>query len=67
MAFGPGEYNAETTALRKQLGAAGIILIVIDGDRGNGVSIQTIDPGLHLQLPTILRTLANNIETVEGN
>lgn len=44
MAFGPGKYDDEVTELRERLQADGIILLVINGCRGEGFSAQL--PGL---------------------
>lgn len=57
---GPGKYDAECTAARKSTGG-GVILIVLDGSRGEGFEVQaTLD---HLMdLPRILRAVAEGIE-----
>ena len=61
MALGPGKYDEEATLLRKKTGAEGIILIVFNGDKGNGFSCQA-SLGVTLRLPSILRELAEKIE-----
>jgi hypothetical protein len=40
MAIGPGKYDAACTAARISCGARGAILIVLEGDQGNGFSCQ---------------------------
>lgn len=38
--IGPGRYDDIVTELRERLGAQGVLLVVINGKRGNGVSQQ---------------------------
>lgn len=40
MAIGPGKYDDVCTQVREQLEAAGVILVVIGGKKGNGFSVQ---------------------------
>jgi hypothetical protein len=61
MAFGPGKYDDETTAIREKLKASGIILIVLGGDKGEGFSAQ-LDFASTMAMPEILRTVADQIE-----
>lgn len=59
--IGPGKYDAEATAARKSAEAKGVVLIVAQGNRGSGFSVQApLD--LILGLPGVLRDLADQIE-----
>jgi hypothetical protein len=61
MALGPGKYDAEVGELRKRLKAHGILLLVVNGDRGSVFSAQL--PGdLTMNMPTVLRDIAKQIE-----
>lgn len=40
MPMGPGKYDAEVTELRQRLKANGILLLVVQGERGSGFSAQ---------------------------
>jgi len=61
MAIGPGIYDEFCTAVREHTGAAAVILIVIQGNRGGGFSCQA-PLEIQFALPKILRTLAESIE-----
>jgi hypothetical protein len=58
--IGPGKYDDVCTAARTTTKAAGVILIVIGGERGSGFSCQT-DAATLLALPDLLETLARQI------
>jgi len=59
--IGPGNYDAECTELRERLNADGAILVIVQGERGNGFSCQI--PGyLISEMPTILRNVADAME-----
>jgi len=59
--IGPGKYDAETTLVMESAKAAGVIIIVIDGDRGEGFSIQaTLE--VTLLLPKMLRMIADDLD-----
>ena len=58
----PGKYDDACTNARRETGAVGVVLIVIAGDHGHGFSVQTAEPDLEKQLPTLLRYVANMIE-----
>lgn len=62
MAVGPGKYDDACTNARRETEAVGVVLIVIAGTHGHGFSVQTADPDLEKQLPTLLRYAANLIE-----
>ena len=60
--IGPGKYDDEATWVRERTKASGVILIVIGGDRGQGFAVQaTVE--VTLSLPTLLRDMADQIET----
>jgi hypothetical protein len=61
MPLGPGKYDDEATEIREKLHAAGIILIVLGGDKGQGFSAQ-LDFAATMAIPEILRTVADQIE-----
>jgi hypothetical protein len=62
MSLGAGKYDEECTSVRETTGAEGVILIVIDGLKGSGFSMQaSLD--ITLRLPAVLRRVANSIET----
>lgn len=61
MALGPGKYDDLATAVREQAHAEGIVLVVIGGDHGGGMAAQ-LPAAMTLTLPTILRTIADEIE-----
>ncbi len=65
MALGPGRYDDLATRVRKLAHARAVVVIVIEGDKGSGFSVQTA-PEIVLSLPTLLRTVANDIEEAEG-
>lgn len=65
MAVGPGKYDALATAARTKAKAGGVILIVLDGSRGSGFSVQAT-AAVTLRLPVLLRTLADQIENDVG-
>ena len=57
---GPGKYDMVAGLARATTGAAGVILIVIDGAAGSGFSIQA-PLELTIKLPAILRNMADEI------
>jgi hypothetical protein len=59
---GAGRYDDECSAVRLATDAEGAIVIVIDGKKGSGFSVQTSE-ALALNLPQLLRRLADIIET----
>jgi hypothetical protein len=59
---GPGKYDDACTDAREATKAIGCILIIIEGDKGNGFSVQTLEPDLLPVLPALLRTVAREIE-----
>ena len=65
MPLGPGVYDHLATVVRERAHANGVVLIVLEGSKGNGFSVQaTVD--MTLTLPSILRTVADEIEQSFG-
>jgi hypothetical protein len=60
MALGPGKYDDLCTEVREKINAKGTILIIIEGDRGFGFSVQA-EPWIVLKLPETLRRVAQTI------
>jgi len=60
--LGPGKYDELCTEVRTRSGAAGAIVIIFGGERGDGFSVQTTTPELVVALPGMLRQLADLIE-----
>ena len=61
MPLGPGKYDDLATLVREQAAAVGVIVIVLGGPAGSGFSVQA-SPAATLNLPTLLRVLADDIE-----
>jgi hypothetical protein len=61
MAIGPGKYDELATAARESARAEGVILIVIDGERGSGFDVQ-LPPALLPHVPELMRELAAAID-----
>jgi hypothetical protein len=61
MAFGPGKYDDLATEARTKAQAEGVIVLVFNGRLGGGFSAQ-LTPELTLQIPRILRQMADEIE-----
>jgi hypothetical protein len=60
MADGPGKYDFFCTMVRQRTRARGVILIVLDGHLGNGMSAQ-IDGAIVDQVPALLEQVARDI------
>lgn len=58
---GPGPYDAECSELRERLKAAGVVLIVRDGIKGEGFEVQLNAHDL-VMLPSVLRQIADQVE-----
>lgn len=58
---GPGKYDAACTAARETTHAAGVLLIVIGGNQGNGFSAQ-LTPDILITVPELLRDMAKQID-----
>jgi hypothetical protein len=61
MALGPGKYDDAATVVMEMTKAAGVLVMVIGGERGQGFSFQG-DLELTRQIPKMLRTVADQIE-----
>jgi hypothetical protein len=58
---GPGKYDEACTVARAMTKGIGVVLIVIEGEHGNGFSVQTLEPDLLPVLPALLRVIANEM------
>lgn len=59
---GAGKYDDVCSQAREASDAKSIILMVIDGSRGCGFSIQSTDPMFCLHVPELLRKTAQLVE-----
>lgn len=61
MVLGPGKYDDLCTEAREKSGGLGAILIILEGEKGFGFSVQI---PIHLMslLPELLRDMADTIE-----
>lgn len=59
--IGPGKYDEACTKARESTKARGVVLIVFDGENGNGFSVQG-DAAVITSLPRVLRAFASSIE-----
>lgn len=60
----PGKYDDLCTMVREASGAEGVLLLIINGDKGNGFSVQAtsrIIPGI----PDLLEFTANEIRLAD--
>ncbi len=62
MPLGPGKYDEVASMAMQLTQARGVVLIVIDGSRGEGFEVQTHDAKLLAAMPAILRHMADVIE-----
>ncbi len=60
MALGPGKYDRECTQVRQSTDAEAVVVIVINGNRGAGFSVQGTPHATPL-LPDLLELLAKQI------
>lgn len=68
MPRGPGKYDEVCTAARLATLADAVVLIVIDGDKGSGFSVQSVTTrsvAITARLPALLRSVADKIEASE--
>lgn len=61
MGNGPGKYDDVCTMAREAAKAKGVLLMVFDGEHGQGFSAQ-LPPELVLGIPAVLRQVADQIE-----
>jgi hypothetical protein len=59
--IGPGKYDDECTMVRDRTDGSIVFVVVINGDRGTGFSVQATDPGLLRSVPDILEGMAAQI------
>lgn len=59
--IGPGKYDKEASEVMEGTGAAGIVLVIANGDRGDGFSVQG-PLSLLVTLPSMLREVADTVE-----
>jgi hypothetical protein len=59
--IGPGKYDELCTAAREEAKAVAVVLIVINGEHGNGFSCQTHDLTLLAKIPDVLESVAAGI------
>lgn len=66
MPMGPGKYDEACTEARNATGGQAVALIVVWGDHGSGFSVQVAEgvnaAEIALRLPSLLRTMADEIE-----
>lgn len=59
----PGKYDDLATHVRKEVDAEAVVILVHEGNRGTGCSVQTVaDPGVWQQLAAMLRQVADEID-----
>lgn len=66
MPIGAGVYDKECTAARVATGAKGTVLLVLNGNKGSGFSVQTNCLTMALQLPDQLESIAAEIRRSHG-
>jgi fibronectin type 3 domain-containing protein len=60
--FGPGKYDEITTYVREKTKAKIAVVVIVDGNQGNGFSVQAVDlTGFDL-LSNILRQVADQLD-----
>jgi hypothetical protein len=65
MPLGPGKYDDLCTYVRRQAKADGAVVIVLNGNKGHGFSVQA-DLMSTVLLPELLETLAADIRKSHG-
>ena len=66
MPVGPGKYDDLCTYVREKSNAAGAIVLIIGGDKGQGFSVQVANPLIIAKLPEMLETMAREIRQASG-
>jgi len=62
MAIGPGKYDDICTVIREMTGASCAMIVIIDGTKGSGFSIQSHSTILNSDnIATLLENIANQI------
>jgi hypothetical protein len=59
--FGPGKYDDLCKQIKDSTKAKGLLLVILDGDRGTGASCK-MDFEIVKQMPNILRAVADEME-----
>ena len=62
MANGPGKYDDVCTVVRETTEARVVVMIVLDGNKGSGFSVQSTQGDVTTRLPGLLRLTAQMIE-----
>lgn len=63
---GPGKYDDLATIIREKAGAETVMVIVINGNKGDGFSVQSTDRRTLPLLPKVLRVTAEEMERDMG-
>lgn len=58
---GPGKYDDVCARVMSELNAVGVFLVVVEGDKGNGVSFKMHDADLMHVMPTLLEGVAKQM------
>jgi hypothetical protein len=60
--MGPGKYDGVCSLAREATEGKAVVLIVLDGNRGSGFSVQAESLGITSSLSALLRVTADVIE-----
>jgi hypothetical protein len=60
--IGPGKYDHLCSFVRQSVMADGVVLIILNGDQGEGFSAQFKSKTLAAAMPDVLRQVADQIE-----
>lgn len=67
MSLGLGKYDAACAKAMQSTGASLILMLVIGGNQGSDLSVQTVDEQLLERLPGLLRFISADIkQDLEG-
>lgn len=58
---GPGKYDDACTVARESTQAEAVVLLVLNGDRGTGFSVQSHGEDISAALPDLLEHMARQI------
>jgi hypothetical protein len=67
MTIGAGKYDYLATEVREKAQAEGVIVIIWNGNKGQGFSAQFADPVLMRHVPNMLRDVAMQMEIDIGS
>jgi hypothetical protein len=59
--IGPGKYDDTCTIVREMTNAVTAVVVIIDGNKGSGFSLQTINPVHILSLAEMLENIAKQL------